>query len=81
MIDPQNQASAWIKSREPELEANNCILTLKNPSLKDALKMPLENGWPVLIESIENEVDPMLDPILEKQIIHKGRARLIKISD
>ena len=23
----------------------------------------------------------MLDPILEKQIIHKGRARLIKISD
>jgi len=49
--------------------------------LKDALKIPLENGLPVLIESIENEVDPMLDPILEKQIIHKGRSRLIKISD
>jgi len=45
------------------------------------LKVPLENGWPVLIESIENEVDPMLDPILEKQIIHKGRARLINIAD
>lgn len=45
------------------------------------MKIPLENGWPVLIESIENEVDPMLDPILEKQIIHKGRARLINIAD
>jgi len=66
MIDPQNQAGEWIKIREPELELNNSILTLKNPNLKDALKMPLENGWPVLIESIENEVDPMLDPILEK---------------
>jgi dynein heavy chain, axonemal len=38
-------------------------------------------GWAVLIESIENEVDPMLDPILEKQIIIKGRNKLIKISD
>jgi hypothetical protein len=34
--------------------------------LKDALRVPLENGWPVMIEQIENEVDPMLDPILEK---------------
>jgi dynein heavy chain len=56
-------------------------LTLKNPNLKDALRVPLENGFPVLIESIENEVDPMLDPVLEKQIIHKGIARLIIISD
>jgi hypothetical protein len=37
-----------------------------NPNLKDKLKMPLENGYPVLIEQIENEVDPLLDPILEK---------------
>jgi len=81
MIDPQGQAIQWIKNREPELEANNCILTLKNPNLKDALRVPLENGFPVLIESIENEVDPMLDPVLEKQIIHKGRARLIILSD
>jgi len=39
---------------------------LNHPSLKDALKLPLQEGWPVLIESIENEVDPMLDPLLEK---------------
>ena len=39
------------------------------------------DGAAVLIESIENEVDPMLDPILEKQIIVKGRSKLIKIAD
>jgi hypothetical protein len=50
MIDPQGHAGQWIKSREPELEQNNAILTLKNPNLKDALKVPLENGWPVMIE-------------------------------
>ena len=42
------------------------VITLNVPNLRDSLKMPLENGSPVLIESIENEVDPLLDPILEK---------------
>lgn len=41
----------------------------------------MEEGYPVLIESIENEVDPMLDPILEKQIIVKGRKKQIKLGD
>lgn len=41
----------------------------------------MQEGFPVLIESIENEVDPMLDPILEKQIIVKGRSKLIKLAD
>jgi dynein heavy chain, axonemal len=49
--------------------------------LKDVLKFPLQEGYPVLIESIENEVDPMLDPLLEKQIIVKGRSKLIKLAD
>jgi dynein heavy chain len=57
------------------------VFTLNNPNLRDALKWPLQEGFPVLIESIENEVDPMLDPILEKQIIVKGRSKLIKLAD
>jgi dynein heavy chain len=80
MIDPQGQAINWIKQREPILLEQNCIITLSHPNLKDALKFPLEMGYPMLIESIENEVDPMLDPILEKQIIKKGKNRLIKIA-
>lgn len=35
----------------------------------------------MLIENIENEVDPMLDPILEKQISTRGRNKFIKVSD
>jgi dynein heavy chain len=81
MMDPQGQAIKWIKSREPDLLKHNTITTLNNPNLKEALKWPLQEGLPCLIESIENEVDPMLDPVLEKQIIVKGRAKLIKISD
>jgi len=72
MIDPQGQAITWIKEREPVMREKDTIFTLNAPNLKDLLKFPLENGYPVLIESIENEVDPLLDPILEKQIITKG---------
>ena len=43
--------------------------------------MLLQEGWAVMVEGIENEVDPMLDPVLEKQIIVKGRTKLIRISD
>ena len=38
-------------------------------------------GYPLLIESIENEVDPMLDPLLEKQIAQRGRNKFIVIAD
>ena len=81
MIDPQGQALQWIKAKEPELGEHDTVITLNVPNLKDAIKVPLENGWPVLIESIENEIDPMLDPLLEKQIVPKGRAKIIKIAD
>ena len=81
MIDPQGQALQWIKNREPELLEHNTIFTFSHPSLKDAFRLPLEEGFPVLIESIENEVDPMMDPILEKQIIVKGRKKTIKVAD
>jgi dynein heavy chain len=81
MIDPQSQAITWIKQREPELEAMNCIFTLAHPNLRDQLKIPLMDGLPVLIENIENEVDPMLDPLLEKQVTVKGRSMLLKLGD
>jgi dynein heavy chain len=81
MIDPQGQALQWIKKKEPILLEYNCISTLTNPRLRDDLKVPLQEGFPFLIESIENEIDPMLDPILEKSIIRKGRSALIKLGD
>jgi dynein heavy chain len=81
MIDPQTQAIQWIKKKEPLIEEHRCISTLTNPRLKDELKFPLSEGLPFLIESVENEVDPMLDPILEKQIIRKGKSCRIKIAD
>ena len=59
----------------------NWIFSMMNPNLKDLLKIPLQDGGSVMIENIENEVDPMLDPLLEKQFIKRGRNFIIKIAD
>jgi len=81
MIDPQSQAVSWIKRKEPEIVDRDFIYTLSNPQLKERIKIPLQDGCPMMIENIENEVDPMLDPLLEKQITVKGRQKFIKIAD
>lgn len=81
MIDPQSQAISWIKRKEPEILERDFIYTLSTNNLKDRLKIPLQDGCPVMIENIENEVDPMLDPLLEKQFIVKGRNKIINIAD
>ena len=67
--------------QESYLEKNDLIININNPKLKDRLKLPLQEGWTVMIEGIENEVDPMFDLVLEKRIIVKGRIKLIRISD
>ena len=66
LIDPQGQAVSWIKRREVDLSEKDLIFNINNPQLKEYLKFPLADGLAVLIEGIENEVDPMLDPLLEK---------------
>lgn len=81
MIDPQGQALSWIKKREKDLLEKEMIFNINHPNLKDMLKFPLQEGMAVMLEGIENEIDPMLDPILEKQIIVKGKSKIIKLSD
>ena len=81
MIDPQGQAVSWIKKREDELVKRDFIYTLKTKDLKDKLKIPLQDGSPCMIENIENEIDPMFDPILEKQYIQKGRNKIMFVAD
>lgn len=81
MIDPQGQARKWIVRKEPSIIENKSLFTLAVHNLRDRIAVPLGEGWPCLIENIENEIDPMLDPLLEKQFERKGRNVKVKISD
>merc|ERR1719267_270935 len=84
MVDPQGQANRWIKSREKARIAENpgmCITTLSNKQLKDQIEFTMGEGLCLLIENVENDVDPMLDPVMDKAIIKKGKNLYINVSD
>jgi dynein heavy chain len=84
MVDPQGQANRWIKTREAERierSPKNTVTTLAAKNLKDQLEFTMGEGLCLLIENVENEVDPLLDPVLDKAIIKKGKNLYINVSD
>jgi dynein heavy chain len=84
MVDPQGQANRWIKTREAERiekAPKNTVTTLAAKNLKDQLEFTMGEGLCLLIENVENELDPLLDPVLEKAIIKKGKNLYINVSD
>jgi dynein heavy chain len=81
-VDPQGQALRWIKNHEMKrIQPNQCITTLTNPRLKDQVEFTMGEGLALLIENVENEVDPLLDPVLDKAVIKKGKNFYINVSD
>jgi len=84
MIDPQGQALQWIKSRETDRIAEDplsCITTLNNKHLKEQIDSTMSQGLCLIIENVENDIDPMLDPILEKAVVKKGMKLMIRVGD
>jgi len=81
MIDPQGQALSWIKNKE----ATNVPLfgqtTLTDTKLKDKLELCMADGLALIIVGVEEEIDPMLDLVLEKQLIVKGKRTFVNVSD
>ncbi|XP_066570660.1 dynein axonemal heavy chain 11 [Amia ocellicauda] len=76
MIDPQQQGIKWIRNKYgPELR----VLRLGQKGYLDTLERALACGETVLIENLEETVDPVLDPLLGRNTIKKGRY--IKIGD
>ncbi|CAK75138.1 unnamed protein product (macronuclear) [Paramecium tetraurelia] len=75
LIDPQGQGNYWIRQKfADKIEPFRCITTLNHPKFKDNFLKPcMQDGLCLIIENIENEVDPMLDPVLEKQIQVKAK--------
>ena len=73
MIDPQNQANSWIKAAETP--NGSVVLTLSDKRFRMELERTMMEGIPLLIQHIEEEVDPVLDPVLNKNFVGKPGRR------
>ncbi|EDV29711.1 uncharacterized protein TRIADDRAFT_18356 [Trichoplax adhaerens] len=79
MIDPQDQASRWIKNKE--LKNGLKIIKQTDSNFLRTLENCMRIGKPVLLEEVEETLDPSLEPILLQQIfVQQGRS-LIRIGD
>lgn len=79
MIDPQGQANKWVKN----LEKNNrlCVIRLNQPDYTRVLENAIQFGLPVLLENVGEELDPLLEAILLKQLFKQGGTLCIKLGD
>ena len=80
LIDPQGQAITWLRSKESDKLPKEPVTALTNPKLKDIVEFCMSEGKALIIVGVEEELDPLLYPILEKQFIIKGKKKLIKLA-
>jgi dynein heavy chain, axonemal len=76
-IDPQQQAVTWIANKESGLKK----ATFLDSDFMRHLEMAVQYGLPFLFENVDEELDPMIDPILEQNIYKEGAQWMIKLGD
>lgn len=87
MIDPQMQANKWLKKqykgseKESSLQVQIVKPTMSSQILARKLEACITMGNPVIFEDAIETFDPMLDPLLAKQIEKKSSEHLIKFGE
>lgn len=79
MIDPQEQANRWIRNLE---KANNLqIIKMNDPHLNRCVENCVRQGLPMLIEDIDEKINPSLKPVLQRETyVFEGKV-LLKLGD
>lgn len=78
-IDPQGQANKWIRNMGKELSLK--IMKFSDGNYLKLLEAGIRMGHPVIIENVGEEMDPAIEPLLQKQIVVKGSSMTIKMGD
>ena len=76
-VDPQEQAVAWIKAKEPEL----VVGTFFDAGFMRNLELAVQYGKPFLFEAVDESLDPVIDPVLEKNVRREGPELTIQLGD
>ncbi len=79
-IDPQMQAVTWIKRKEGK-DLDGRVKTFNDADFLKHLEMAITFGFPFLFENVDEYIDPVINPVLEKNIIIQGARRSVKLGD
>jgi len=75
------QANIWIKKMEEKNGIKVVKPTMDMKILSRTLEVAVNMGNPIVFEDANETFDPMLDPLLGKQIEKRGTGMYLKIGD
>lgn len=76
IIDPQLQGQKWLRGREG---AEMIAIQLSQKQWLKKVEMAVSNGNVLMIEAIGQDIDAILDPLLSKQFVKKGRNFTVRL--
>jgi dynein heavy chain len=78
MIDPQGQANKWIKNM---CGAELKVIDLKQKDFLRDVENAITFGTPVLLQDVLEELDPSLEPVLNRSLLKMGNRLVMKLGD
>lgn len=81
MIDPQMQANIWIKTMEVKNQVKFIKPTMDPKLISRTLENTIPFGYPVILEDAGENFDPLLEPLMSKQIEKKGSMYNIRVGE
>ena len=76
LIDPQLQGQKWIKGREG---SEMVTIQLSQKGWLKQVEMAVSNGNVLMIEAIGQDIDAILDPLLSRQFVKKGKSFTVRL--
>ncbi|KAM6908918.1 dynein axonemal heavy chain 2 [Xenentodon cancila] len=79
IVDPQGQALKWIKNMETERGLK--VIEFQMPDYLRVLENAIQFGNPVLLQNVQEELDPSLNPLLTKSLTRTDGRLMLKLGD
>jgi dynein heavy chain 2 len=76
MIDPNTQATTWLKANNPKLEC----LNQQDKKFSNALELALRFGKQLLVQELDN-IEPILIPLIRKDFIQEAARSTVLVGD
>jgi dynein heavy chain len=79
IIDPQGQANRFIRAKEKDAKLK--VLRLGENQFLRTITTAIRVGIPVLLEDVEETIDPLLGPLLSQQTVKQGTRTILRLGD
>jgi dynein heavy chain len=76
LIDPQLQGQKWIRGKEG---GEMVAIQLSQRAWLKKVELAVSNGQVLLIEAIGQDIDAILDPLLSRQFVKKGKNYTVRL--